>query len=238
MSVYKSLGRRCQPITMTTTAAGAYYNRPLLVVSLVTSMEARRTLVSSPKESDSKREDLYDHTKVTAMVGHNFPDFVEKWNRHVFRKVGYAFIGLTGASLLWPISSAIPLTQFGAYIPSVVLTALTTAYWKVGLSDLAQTQHTIRRNYPVLGNIRYIFETIRPEIRQVRGLVKGRGHHGFFDAFYHKTNSAFFYFSYTYNICDSTLSKQTPRVDLLIVHIDLEYISAQKMLMTQPALEH
>ncbi len=170
MSVYKSLGRRCQPITMTTTAAGAYYNR--LLVSVITSMEARRTLVSSPKESDSKKEDLYDHTKVTAMVGHNFPDFIEKWNRHVFRKVGYAFIGLTGASLVWPIGSAIPLTQFGAYLPSVVLTALTTAYWKVGLSDLAQTQHTIRRNYPVLGNIRYIFETVRPEIRQVRGANK------------------------------------------------------------------
>ncbi|KNC72405.1 hypothetical protein SARC_15037, partial [Sphaeroforma arctica JP610] len=27
-------------------------------------------------------------------------------------------------------------------------------------------KHTIRRNFPVLGNVRYIFETIRPEIRQ------------------------------------------------------------------------
>ena len=29
-----------------------------------------------------------------------------------------------------------------------------------------QTKHTIRRNYPILGNFRYILEAIRPEIMQ------------------------------------------------------------------------
>jgi hypothetical protein len=167
-SNYKTVSRRYQP------NVGACYNR--LLVPLLTSMDARRSMVSSSSTKESgwgkrhtKDDDLYDHSKVSAMVGHNFPDFIEKWNRHVFRKVGYAFIGLTGASIAWPISLAIPpLTQFGAYVPSIVLSVLTAAYWKVGLSDMAQTQHTIRRNYPVLGNIRYIFETIRPEIRQVR----------------------------------------------------------------------
>ncbi|MFC0668561.1 FMN-binding glutamate synthase family protein [Azotobacter chroococcum] len=36
----------------------------------------------------------------------------------------------------------------------------------VGINDLRQTQHAVRRNYPVLGNIRYLIEYIRPEIRQ------------------------------------------------------------------------
>ncbi|CAN0017738.1 unnamed protein product, partial [Phaeothamnion confervicola] len=26
--------------------------------------------------------------------------------------------------------------------------------------------HTLRRNFPVLGNVRYVLETLRPEIRQ------------------------------------------------------------------------
>ena len=36
----------------------------------------------------------------------------------------------------------------------------------VGLLDLLQTPHAVRRNYPILGNIRYLVEGIRPEIRQ------------------------------------------------------------------------
>ncbi|MDG1583295.1 FMN-binding glutamate synthase family protein [Pseudomonas sp. GOM6] len=36
----------------------------------------------------------------------------------------------------------------------------------VGVNDLLQTRHAVRRNYPILGNIRYLVEAIRPEIRQ------------------------------------------------------------------------
>ncbi|MEZ2720753.1 FMN-binding glutamate synthase family protein [Paenalcaligenes hominis] len=36
----------------------------------------------------------------------------------------------------------------------------------LGLIDLTQTRHAIRRNYPVIGNLRFLFEFIRPEIRQ------------------------------------------------------------------------
>lgn len=36
----------------------------------------------------------------------------------------------------------------------------------VGYRDYFQTRHTIRRNFPVFGNFRYIFEAIRPEINQ------------------------------------------------------------------------
>lgn len=36
----------------------------------------------------------------------------------------------------------------------------------IGFRDYFQTRHSIRRNFPVLGNFRYIFESIRPEINQ------------------------------------------------------------------------
>jgi glutamate synthase domain-containing protein 2 len=36
----------------------------------------------------------------------------------------------------------------------------------VGIVDLTQTRQAVRRNYPVIGNIRYLVEAIRPEIRQ------------------------------------------------------------------------
>ena len=36
----------------------------------------------------------------------------------------------------------------------------------VGIYDLVQPHHAVRRNYPVIGNVRYLIEMIRPEIRQ------------------------------------------------------------------------
>ncbi len=36
----------------------------------------------------------------------------------------------------------------------------------LGIVDLVQTKHTIRRNFPVVGNLRYILEDFRPEIMQ------------------------------------------------------------------------
>ena len=36
----------------------------------------------------------------------------------------------------------------------------------LGMMDLLQTRQAIRRNFPVLGNFRYLFEMIRPEINQ------------------------------------------------------------------------
>src|SRR5882672_7477700 len=36
----------------------------------------------------------------------------------------------------------------------------------IGWRDLLQTRQAIRRNFPILGNFRYLFEAIRPEINQ------------------------------------------------------------------------
>eukprot|EP00928_Gymnodinium_smaydae_P025072 TRINITY_DN20093_c0_g5_i1.p1 TRINITY_DN20093_c0_g5~~TRINITY_DN20093_c0_g5_i1.p1 ORF type:complete len:588 (-),score=98.79 TRINITY_DN20093_c0_g5_i1:229-1992(-) len=81
------------------------------------------------------------------------PDFVEKWGKGPFYKLGFA---LSGGSLgaaayfggLWWLAP-----------PSIGL------YWYVGMKDIASKQ-AIRRNFPVLGHMRYILESIRPEIRQ------------------------------------------------------------------------
>lgn len=45
-------------------------------------------------------------------------------------------------------------------------TLLTAVLSLVGINDLLQTRQALRRNYPILGNIRYLIETVRPEIRQ------------------------------------------------------------------------
>ena len=46
------------------------------------------------------------------------------------------------------------------------LTLVTSLLSLLGLFDLLQSSHAVRRNYPILGNIRYMVEGIRPEIRQ------------------------------------------------------------------------
>ncbi|WP_370680240.1 FMN-binding glutamate synthase family protein [Comamonas sp. GB3 AK4-5] len=58
-------------------------------------------------------------------------------------------MALTAAPLWWGLASAVLLA----------LSAL-------GLYDLRQTRHSILRNYPVLGHLRFMFEYIRPEMRQ------------------------------------------------------------------------
>ncbi|MGD9472512.1 MAG: FMN-binding glutamate synthase family protein [Novosphingobium sp.] len=48
-------------------------------------------------------------------------------------------------------------------IPWFSISGLLTA---MGLFDLAQPVHSVRRNYPIIGRLRWFFEDIRPEIRQ------------------------------------------------------------------------
>ncbi|MDN5844334.1 MAG: FMN-binding glutamate synthase family protein, partial [Alcaligenaceae bacterium] len=50
----------------------------------------------------------------------------------------------------------------GWWVACLVFLALSA----LGFYDLHQTRHAIRRNYPVIGNLRFLFESIRPEMRQ------------------------------------------------------------------------
>ena len=36
----------------------------------------------------------------------------------------------------------------------------------LAVRDLAQRQHSVLRNYPVVGHLRYLLEDVRPEIQQ------------------------------------------------------------------------
>lgn len=36
----------------------------------------------------------------------------------------------------------------------------------MGVADIVQKQQSIRRNFPVLGRLRYVFEDLRPKIQQ------------------------------------------------------------------------
>ena len=80
------------------------------------------------------------------------------------------------------VSSLLPSRLF-AFIAAVLITlvagaaSLVNPYWLilavitgalsvVGIYDLWQTQHSLRRNYPILAHFRAFFEMIRPEIRQ------------------------------------------------------------------------
>ncbi|GGE17669.1 FMN-binding glutamate synthase family protein [Polymorphobacter glacialis] len=47
----------------------------------------------------------------------------------------------------------------GVTLAAFLLTAL-------GIRDMLQPHHSVQRNYPVIGHIRWLIETIRPEIRQ------------------------------------------------------------------------
>ncbi|WP_439153873.1 FMN-binding glutamate synthase family protein [Yoonia sp.] len=63
---------------------------------------------------------------------------------------------VTGASLFLSLWSAWML------LPFAIFAALTA----IGIHDLRQEGHSILRNYPVIGHMRFLFEGIRPEIRQ------------------------------------------------------------------------
>src|SRR4051812_46507840 len=47
-----------------------------------------------------------------------------------------------------------------------ILPATAAALALLGLRDLIQRRHSIQRNYPIIGHIRWMVELIRPEIRQ------------------------------------------------------------------------
>lgn len=112
---------------------------------------------------DIEKDHYYSNDRVSAFVGHNFPDFIEWWSRDSFKRVGY---GLSAATVLVAAAGASSGLTVASVGPAVLLGTLTAGYWHLGLQDIKQTSHAIRRNYPVLGNLRYVLETIRPEIRQ------------------------------------------------------------------------
>lgn len=62
------------------------------------------------------------------------------------------------------VASAVAMTMVHPLwiIPTILLAVVSA----VGVNDLLQVRHSVRRNYPVVGHLRWMFERIRPEIRQ------------------------------------------------------------------------
>ena len=70
-----------------------------------------------------------------------------------FALISALFVLFAALSALWSL---------WMILPAVILGTLMA----MGIYDLIQTKHSILRNYPVLGHMRFFFEGIRPEIRQ------------------------------------------------------------------------
>lgn len=109
----------------------------------------RKRLLFKSMSSKASKASLYQ------VAG--FPDFIDSWNEKKFYGLGIAAVGAVGGA--WGFGV---IGTFAATLCSVPI----AGYWAIGLSDLKQEHHTIRKNFPVLGNMRYILEVLRPEIRQ------------------------------------------------------------------------
>jgi glutamate synthase domain-containing protein 2 len=67
-------------------------------------------------------------------------------------------------------ASLVGSAVFAALIPLnvvfIALFAVCAILSAIGIWDLLQSKHSVRRNYPILAHIRFMLEKIRPEIRQ------------------------------------------------------------------------
>jgi glutamate synthase domain-containing protein 2 len=78
---------------------------------------------------------------------------LESWTRGRFYFLSFASVAFVAClGLINPYA----LLLYILVLPPVTL----------GLKDALQTRHTILRNFPLLGRLRYFFESIRPEVRQ------------------------------------------------------------------------
>ena len=76
----------------------------------------------------------------------------------VFRLVsvtGPALTAALGAALAWRVSA-------WWWLLAVVAAAMTA----VAVRDVVQREHSVLRNYPLLGHLRFLLEALRPELQQ------------------------------------------------------------------------
>lgn len=73
--------------------------------------------------------------------------------RHIFYASSAAIFTLVFAiSWFWP--------------PALFSLIILGPLFMIGMSDILQKRHAIRRNFPLIGNLRYLFEMVRPELQQ------------------------------------------------------------------------
>src|ERR1700722_13598812 len=69
------------------------------------------------------------------------------------------------ASLLGIVVFSALMTTWGHWIVYIFF-ATCVGLTILGFHDIFQKQHSLKRNYPILANLRFILEKVRPEIRQ------------------------------------------------------------------------
>ncbi|KAJ3298210.1 hypothetical protein HDU79_000098 [Rhizoclosmatium sp. JEL0117] len=117
--------------------------------------------------SESRRENMKLFLSVAGKLGRtNFPEFIEHWGQVPFYRTGYALSAIAASSFFF--------SGFTSVVPYLISSAV-AGYWYVGITDMRQVRHAVRRNYPVLGNFRYLLEGVGPEFHQyiVEGPLEG-----------------------------------------------------------------
>ncbi|WP_168920926.1 FMN-binding glutamate synthase family protein [Polaromonas vacuolata] len=74
----------------------------------------------------------------------------------------YFFFALCSVGTLLALAAALVQHSAGLLLVGLLCLCLVA----LGIFDLRQSRHAILRNYPVLGHLRFLFEFIRPEMRQ------------------------------------------------------------------------
>jgi glutamate synthase domain-containing protein 2 len=82
------------------------------------------------------------------------PDIVERWSPTAFYVV---------AAGMW-IGMALLADRISPWFGLLAVPIFTFSW--MGIADRIQGSHSIRRNFPVLGRLRYVLEGLRPEFRQ------------------------------------------------------------------------
>lgn len=76
------------------------------------------------------------------------------------------YLALTGSALLAILSLGCAMLWPNSAIAFDIVFFLAAALVALGIHDLRQTKHAILRNYPIAAHLRFIFENVRPELRQ------------------------------------------------------------------------
>ena len=76
------------------------------------------------------------------------------------------YILITGPFLVLVAALAVATLSTGLQTAALVVTVMMALVVGLGLRDLTQTKHAVLRNYPVAARLRFLLESIRPEIRQ------------------------------------------------------------------------
>src|SRR3546814_7311385 len=75
------------------------------------------------------------------------------------------------SQLLISFAATVAFTLFLPHLWAILMIIISGGLALTGVMDLAQPEHSVRRNYPLVGRLRWIFESVRPAIRQY--LVEG-----------------------------------------------------------------